>query len=51
MVQVTKVDVDDDAITLQLNDGLKKKGSWRDRIQISLGGVTTGPANPQASSA
>ena len=40
VVQVTKVDVDDDAITLQLNDGLKKKGSWRDRIQISLGGVT-----------
>jgi hypothetical protein len=49
MVQVTKVDVDDDAITLQLNDGLKKKGSWRDRVQISLGGATTGPANPQAS--
>ena len=48
MVQVTKVDVDDDAITLQLNNGLKKKGSWRDRVQISLGGVTPGPANPQA---
>jgi hypothetical protein len=49
MVQVTKVDVDDDAITLQLNDGLKKKGSWRDRVQISLGGVTPGQGNPQAS--
>src|SRR4051812_14178499 len=34
MVQVTKVDVDDDAITLQLNDGLTKKGSWRDKVQI-----------------
>ena len=49
MVQVTKVDVDDDAITLQLNDGMKKKGSWRDKVQISMGGATTGPANPQAS--
>lgn len=49
MVQVTKVDVDDDAITLQLNDGMRKKGSWRDRVQISLGGVTPGQGNPQAS--
>ena len=49
MVQVTKVDVDDDSITLQLNDGMKKKGSWRDRVQISMGGATTGPSNPQAS--
>jgi hypothetical protein len=49
MVQVTKVNVDDDAITLQLNDGMKKKGSWRDKVQISMGGATTGPSNPQAS--
>jgi hypothetical protein len=49
MVQVTKVDVNDDAITLQLNNGLQKKGSWRDRVQISMGGATTGPSNPQAS--
>jgi hypothetical protein len=47
-VQVTKVDVDDDAITLQINNGLKKQGSWKDRVQISLGGVTPGPNNPQA---
>jgi len=46
MVQVTKVDVDDDAITLQLNNGLKTKGSWRDRVQISLGGVSPGQGNP-----
>jgi hypothetical protein len=49
IVQVTKVDVDDDAITLQLNNGLKKSGSWRDRVQISVGGVTPGQGNPQAS--
>ncbi|HEY2844915.1 MAG TPA: hypothetical protein VGJ09_14740 [Bryobacteraceae bacterium] len=47
MVQVTKVDVSDDAITLQLNDGLTRKGSWRDRVQISMGGVTPGQNNPQ----
>jgi hypothetical protein len=50
MVQVTKVDVDDDAITLQLNDGMKKKGSWRDKVQISMGGVTPGQSNPPPSS-
>jgi hypothetical protein len=42
------VDVNDDAITLQLNNGLKKSGSWRDRVQISMGGVTPGQNNPQA---
>ncbi len=47
MVQVTKVSVDDDTITLQLNNGLKAKGSWRDRVQISMGGVTPGQNNPQ----
>jgi hypothetical protein len=50
-VQVTKVDVEDDAITLQLNDGLTKKGSWRDKVQISLGGVTPGQSNPQSPNA
>jgi hypothetical protein len=49
MVQVTKVDVDDDAITLQLNDGMKKKGSWRDKVQISVGGVSNGQGTPQSS--
>jgi hypothetical protein len=48
-VQITKVDVDDDAITLQLNNGLKAKGSWRDRVQISMGGVTPQQTNPQGS--
>jgi hypothetical protein len=46
MVQVTKVDVDDDAITIQLNDGFKKKGSWRDKVQISMGGPIATSAGP-----
>src|ERR1700733_9871210 len=45
-VQVTKVDVDDDAITIQLDNGLKTKGSWRDKVQISVGGMTPGQGNP-----
>jgi len=49
-VQITKVEVDDDAITLQVNNGLKKQGSWKDRVQISLGGVTPVQTQPQASS-
>lgn len=51
MVQITKVDVDDDTITLQLNNGLKTKSSWRDRVQISMGGtMTPTQSNPQAAS-
>ena len=53
MVQVTKVDVDDDAITIQLNDGFRKKGSWRDKVQISMGGpiaTTSGPDYGQTAS-
>jgi hypothetical protein len=49
MVQITKVDVDDDAITLQLNNGLRTKGSWRDKVQISMGGVTPGQNNAPGS--
>lgn len=54
MVQVTKVNVDDDAITLQLNDGMTKKGSWRDKVHIDMGGPVgvgpvSGPGYPQAS--
>jgi hypothetical protein len=47
MVQVTKVDIGDDEITLQLNDGMQKKGSWRDKVQISVGGASTNQGNAQ----
>jgi hypothetical protein len=48
LVQITKVDVGDDAITLQVNNGLRKQGgSWKDRVQISLGGVTPAQKEPQ----
>jgi hypothetical protein len=41
MVKVTHVDVDDDAITLQINDGMKTKGSFWDRVQVDMGGATS----------
>jgi hypothetical protein len=50
IVQITKVEVDDDAITLQINHGLKKNVSWRDRVQIDMGGVTPVQKEPSASS-
>ena len=42
MVRVTKVDIDKDQITLQINDGMKKKGSIWDKVQIDMGGVSKG---------
>ena len=47
MVQITKVDVDDDKITIQLNDG-SKKGSFLDRIQVGMGGTTTPVTRPKS---
>ncbi len=38
-VQITKMEIDDDKITIQLNDG-SKKGSWLDRIQVGMGNQT-----------
>ncbi len=43
MVQITKVDVDDDKIKIVLNDG-SKKGSFLDHVQIGgSAGTMTGP--------
>lgn len=46
MVQITKVSVDSDKITIQLNDG-SKKGSFLDRIQIGMGPATTPVTQPK----
>jgi hypothetical protein len=45
MVQVTHVDIDKDAITLQLNHGMQKKGSFLDKVHIDMGGNATVPVN------
>lgn len=38
LVQITKVDIDDDRITLQINGGLNTRGKWYERIEGGVGG-------------
>ena len=49
-VQITKMDIDDDKITIQLNDGTKK-GSWLDRIQVGMGNQTVPVTKQQPNAA
>ena len=44
LVQVTHVDIDKDRIVLELNNGMRRKGSWKDHVEIGIG-VTTTPIN------
>ncbi len=46
MVQVTKVEVDEDKIKIELNDG-SKKGSFWDRVQIGTGNQQAPITPPQ----
>ncbi len=41
LVQVTKVDLDDDKIVLQINGGFKGGRKWYDNVQVGMGGATT----------
>ena len=38
LVQVTRVSIEKDAIVLEINGGMKSKGSWKDHISIGMGG-------------
>lgn len=53
LVQITKVTIDDDRIVLEINNGLKGKRSWKDHIQVGMGGggAMTPLGNGQATSA
>jgi hypothetical protein len=44
LVQVTKVDIDDEKIVLEINGGLKSKKKWYERVEVGVGGVGTRPA-------
>jgi hypothetical protein len=46
LIQVTKIDVEKDAIVLELNGGFKgpKSGHWYDKVQVS-GPISGGPVN------
>jgi hypothetical protein len=41
LVQITKVDIDDKEITLELNGGLKSGRKWYERIELGTGNRTT----------
>ncbi len=41
LVQVTKVDIDDDRVVLQINGGLNTRGKWYERIEGGVGGGTS----------
>jgi hypothetical protein len=45
IIQVTKVEIGKDQITLQINSGFKSKGSFWDRVTIDAGGMTRGAPN------
>ena len=40
LVQVTHVEIEKDSIILQINGGMRAKGSWKDHISIGMGGAT-----------
>src|SRR5271157_5487866 len=39
-VQVTKVELEDDKIVLQINGGFKGARKWYDNVQVGMGGAT-----------
>ena len=41
LVQVTKVDLDDKQITLQINGGMKGKRKWYEHVEVGMGGNTS----------
>jgi hypothetical protein len=45
-VQITHVDIDDDKIVLEINNGQKSGKKWTDRIEIGMGGGTRPISQP-----
>lgn len=41
LVQLTKVDLDDDRITIEINNGMKSGRKWYDRVEVGMGGRTS----------
>src|ERR1700674_5685289 len=37
LIQITKIDIEDDKLVLEINGGMKGKGKWHDHVQIGLG--------------
>jgi hypothetical protein len=51
LVQVTKIDIDDDKIVLQINGGFKGGRKWYSGVQIGMGGNTAPVSNTNDSNA
>ena len=50
LVQVTHLDIEDNKIVIEINNGMKGRGgSWKDHVQIGMGGQTH-PINTQQNS-
>jgi hypothetical protein len=50
LVQITHVDIDNERLVLEINNGMKgPKGAWKNHVQIGVGG-TTSPINQQQNS-
>jgi hypothetical protein len=40
LIQVTHLDIEKDAILFEINHGIKRSGSWKDHVQVGIGGNT-----------
>lgn len=50
LVQITHVDIDNERLVLEINNGMKgPKGAWKNHVQIGVGG-TVAPINQQQNS-
>lgn len=45
LIQVTHIQIEKDAIILELNHGMKGTGHWYDKVQVGLGGATNPISN------
>lgn len=50
MVQITKIDLDEDKIVFEINHGMKGSGHWYDHVQVGMG-TTTAPISQGDSNA
>jgi hypothetical protein len=50
LVQITKVDIDDDKLVLEINGGLKSGRKWYERIEVGMGNRTS-PISSQGTNA
>ncbi|HYZ86148.1 MAG TPA: hypothetical protein VE621_17185 [Bryobacteraceae bacterium] len=51
IVQITKVDLEDDKIVLELNGGMKSKRKWYENIEVGMGTRTTPVSQRQPTAA